>query len=169
MAPPSYLPRVHMRTGSVSFSSSLRRFASSTQCEQFGLTSVSNASGLTTSFGSAADATTPAERRRIKVRMEKPRSERDRGIVSGYRVMRWWGGDIGFTPRPHLTTSAARFGRCPPVGLQLAIEPAGHVRVVALVDLIGRDRRPRRGQLDRFDRGRRLIVVLGQRRRAVCQ
>src|SRR3954452_24465467 len=85
IAPPSYLPRVHIRTGSVSFSSSLRRFASSTQCEQFGLTRVAKASGLTTSFGSPAPAASGRMRRAVRVRMRRPRSGDDRGIVSRFQ------------------------------------------------------------------------------------
>src|SRR3954471_18935176 len=84
-APPSYLPRVHIRTGSVSFNSSLRRLASSTQCEQFGLTRVAKASGLTTSLGSAAKAASGRTKRTVRVRMKMPRSGDDRGIVSRLR------------------------------------------------------------------------------------
>src|SRR6476661_8537779 len=84
-APPSYLPRVHIRTGSESFNSSRRRFASSTQCEQFGLTRVAKASGLTTSLGSPADDAPARRTRAVRVRMKKPRSGDDRGIVSGIR------------------------------------------------------------------------------------
>src|SRR5436190_5504823 len=133
MAPPSYLPRVHMRTGSESFNSVLRRLASSTQCEQFGLTRVWKASGLTTSFGSPARDRPARERRTVRVRMRMPRSGDDRGIVTGRRLTAW---SLGLAQGPL-------------VELQLARKLAGGVGDVGLVDVFGRHAGLGRRQLGR--------------------